>query len=48
MLEVGADVEVAEFPVVLIGVHAVGQENKNDFVFWVGPGEGSSEARVSE
>ena len=48
MLSVGADVQVAEFPVVLVGVHAVGQEDEDDFVFGVGPGEGAREAGVPE
>ena len=44
MLHVGSDVQVAEFPVVLTWVHAVGQKDKDDFVFGVGPGEGTREA----
>ena len=48
MLQIGADVEVAEFPVVLVGVYAVGQEDKDDFVFGIGPRKGASEARVSK
>ena len=48
MLQIGADVEVAEFPVVLVGVYAVGKEDKDDFVFGIGPRKGASEARVSK
>lgn len=48
MLHVGSDVQVAEFPVLLTWVNAVGQKDEDDFVFGVGPGEGACEAGVPE
>ena len=48
MLHVGSDVEIAEFPVVLVRVNAVRQKDEDDFVFGVGPGEGAGEAGVPE
>ena len=48
MLHVGSDVEVAEFPVVLTWVNAIRQEDEDDFVFRVGPGECARKARVAK
>lgn len=48
MLQIRADIEVSEFPVVLVGVYAVGQKDEDYFVFWVGPGKCAREARVAK
>lgn len=48
MLYIGADIEVSEFPVVLVGVYAVGQKDEYDFVFRVGPRKRAREARVAK
>ncbi len=48
MLHVGSDVEVAEFPVVLTWVNAIRQEDEDDFIFGVGPGEGACETGVAK
>ena len=48
MVHISSNIEVAEFPVVLAGVNAVGQKDKNDFVFGIGPSQGAREAGVSK